>query len=151
LVRVEDLRLAVTRQRLLQRLDAERCVHRDRQTPRQDPPREPVEHDREIDEALGHRNVGDVHRPDLIGPRDLDAAQQIRKDLVPRLRLRRPGPAIQGFHPHPQHQRLHVTPVVAQRPGHELVDPVGDLADRARHDAAGTLGQVSQRVGEGLD
>src|SRR5262245_26617360 len=51
-----------------------------------------------------------VVRPDLIGPRDLDAAQQIRKDLVSRLRLRRPRPAIQGFHPHPLHQRPHVTP-----------------------------------------
>jgi hypothetical protein len=68
LIRVDDLRLAVTCQRLLQRLDAERCVHRDRQTPRQDPPREPVEHDREIDEDLGHRNACDVHRPDLIEP-----------------------------------------------------------------------------------
>src|SRR5262245_38958262 len=51
-----------------------------------------------------------VVRPDLIGPRDIDAAQQIRKDLVSRLRLCRPRPAIQGFYPHPLHQRLHVTP-----------------------------------------
>jgi hypothetical protein len=43
--------LSVACERVLQRLDAERRLHRDRQLPRQHAPREPVEHHREIDEA----------------------------------------------------------------------------------------------------
>src|SRR6202158_293131 len=53
--------------------------------------------------------VGDIHRPDLVWSRDLDAAQQIRIDLVPRLGLRRARTAIERLYPHPLHQRLHVT------------------------------------------
>src|SRR5262249_48662853 len=51
LIRVEDLRLAVLRQRLLQCLDAERRFHRDRHAPRQHATTEPIEHDSQIDEA----------------------------------------------------------------------------------------------------
>ena len=77
LVGVEDLRLAVTSQGILQRLDAERRLHRDRQPPRQNPAAEPIEHDGEVDEAARHRDVGDVHGPDLVRPCDRHAAQQI--------------------------------------------------------------------------
>ena len=41
---------------------------------------------------------------------DLQAAQQIRVDLVPGLRLRRMRPAIERLDPHPLHQRLHMPP-----------------------------------------
>ena len=44
LIGVEDIRLAVTRQRILQRRDAECRLHRDRQPPRQHTTAEPVEH-----------------------------------------------------------------------------------------------------------
>ena len=44
---IEDLLLAVLRQSVLQRLDAERRLHRDRQAPRQYTPEEPVQHDSE--------------------------------------------------------------------------------------------------------
>src|SRR5450756_2292363 len=43
LIRVEDLRLAVTSQSILQRLDAECRFHRDRQPPRQHAAAEPIE------------------------------------------------------------------------------------------------------------
>ena len=48
-------------------------------------------------------------------------AQQIRIDLVSRLRLGRPRTAIQRFYPHPPHQRLHVptadlAPLGSQQP-----------------------------------
>src|ERR1700683_1333660 len=49
LIGVEDLRLAVTSQSILQRLDAERRLHRDRQPPRQHATAEPVEDNGEID------------------------------------------------------------------------------------------------------
>src|SRR5829696_854366 len=77
--------------------------------PRQHPATEPVEHDSQIDEATRHRDVGDVHRPHLVRPLDRKTAQQIRMDLVPRLRLAGPRTAIQRFYPHPLHQRLHMT------------------------------------------
>jgi hypothetical protein len=82
LVRVEDLRLAVTGHRILKRLDAECRFHRDRQPPRQYATAEPIEHDGQIDEAARHRDVRDVHRPDLVRPGDLHPAQQVRVDLV---------------------------------------------------------------------
>jgi hypothetical protein len=69
LVGVEDLRLAEPRQRFFERFDAERRLHRDRQPPRQHTAAEPVDHRRQIHEAARHRDVGDVHRPDLVGPR----------------------------------------------------------------------------------
>ena len=94
---------------VLKRLDAERRLHRDRDPPRQHATAEPIEHNGQIDEAARHRDVGDVHRPHLVWPRDLGAAQQIRINLVPRLGLRRTRTAIERLYPHPLHQRLHVT------------------------------------------
>src|SRR6266498_1470890 len=51
LIRVEDLRLAVASESVFERLDAERRLHRDRYAPRQHATAEPIEHDRQIDEA----------------------------------------------------------------------------------------------------
>src|SRR6202011_4601948 len=62
----------------------------------------------EIDEAVRHRNVRDVHGPDLVRSRDLDAAQQIRIDLVAGLGLGGARTAIERLYPHPPHQRLHM-------------------------------------------
>ena len=55
---------------LLERLDAEAGLHRDRHPMREHPPAEPVDDGGQIDEAARHRDVGDVHRPDLVGPLD---------------------------------------------------------------------------------
>jgi hypothetical protein len=57
-------------------------------------------------EATRHRDVGDVHRPHLVRPRDLHPAQQIRVDLVAGLGLRRVRAAIQRLYRHPPHQRF---------------------------------------------
>src|SRR6478736_5370242 len=118
LIVVEDLRLAMAGERVLKRLDAECRLHRDRYAPRQHATAEPVEHDSQIDEAARHRDVGDVHRPHLVWPRDLDAAQQIRIDLVSRLGLRRARTAIERLYPHPPHQRLHMTAADLASLGH---------------------------------
>src|SRR6476619_2142504 len=67
LVGVEDVRLAVASESILQRLDAERRLHGDRYARRQHAAAEPIEHDGKIDEAASHRNVRDVHRPYLVG------------------------------------------------------------------------------------
>src|SRR4051794_22375811 len=98
LISVEDAGLAVTGQSSLQSLDAEGRLHRDRQPPGQNPAGRPIQDDSEIDEATRHGDVGDVHRPDLVRPRDLHTAQQIWIDLVARFRLRRARTAIERLY-----------------------------------------------------
>lgn len=53
-------RLAMLRQSVFQRLEAERSFHRNRHATRQRSARCPVEHGREINEAARYRNVRDV-------------------------------------------------------------------------------------------
>src|SRR3546814_3026894 len=60
------------------------------------PPAEPVDHRRQVHEAAGHRNVGDVHRPSLVRPIDRHPAQQVRVDPVPRRRLRGVWPPVRS-------------------------------------------------------
>jgi hypothetical protein len=55
-----DLRFAVTDQGVLNRLDAETRLHRDRYPPGQNAPAEPVDDSGEVDEAARHRNVGEI-------------------------------------------------------------------------------------------
>jgi hypothetical protein len=70
LIRIEDLRAAVSIQRLLERLDAEPGIERVRQPPGQHVARRPI-HDRDqIQKAAPDRNVGDVGTPDVV--RSLD-------------------------------------------------------------------------------
>src|SRR5262249_9786188 len=91
LIRVEDFWLAVTvnpwtrlkhswfavpSKGIFKRRNAERGLHGNRQPPRQHTATEPIEHDGEVDKAPRHRNIRDVHRPDLVWPRDLDPPQQ---------------------------------------------------------------------------
>jgi hypothetical protein len=66
LVGIENLRPAVFGEGLLDRLEAERDLHRDRRAPRRHPAAEPVDRGGKIDEAARHRDVGDVHRPRLV-------------------------------------------------------------------------------------
>src|SRR3954468_23650251 len=105
LIGVEDLRPAVAGQGLFQRLGAERRLHGDRQPPAENPTAEPVDDRGEVDEPARHRNVGDVHGPDLVGPGDRQVAQQVGVDLVARCRLRGVGPAVDRLDTHALHQR----------------------------------------------
>src|SRR5260370_17899455 len=106
LIRVEHIRLAMPSESVLKRLGAETRLHCDRYAPRQHATAEPIEHDSQIDVATFHRDVGDVHRPYLVWLRDLDAAQQIWINLVPRLRLRGARTAIERLYPLPPHYGL---------------------------------------------
>src|SRR5207248_7849025 len=47
----------------------------------------PVHDHHQVEEALGHRDVGDVRAPDLIDPLDRDPAEQVGVDLVGHRRL----------------------------------------------------------------
>ena len=58
--------------------------HGDRQSPRQNLAAEPVDDGAEIDEASRHRNIRQIHRPDLIGSGDRELAQEIGIDFMPR-------------------------------------------------------------------
>ena len=84
LVGVEYVGFAITGKRLLDCFDAEGCFHRDRQPPRQNSPAEPVHDGAEIDEAASHRNICQVHRPDLVGPGVRQLSQEVGIDFVPR-------------------------------------------------------------------
>jgi hypothetical protein len=95
LIRVEELRFDVAIESVPKGLDAECRLRRDRQPPRQNSAAEPIEHDGQIDEAMCHWDVGDVHHTHLVWLRDLHRAQQIRVDLVARLPRGRARTAIE--------------------------------------------------------
>ena len=82
LIGVEYFRLAVSRQRLVERRDAKARVHRVRQPPRKNRAAGPVDDCHEIEKAVRHRDVGDVRRPHVVGLSNRQAAQQIRINLV---------------------------------------------------------------------
>lgn len=86
----------------------------------------PVDDGDAVHEAVRHRDVRDVRRPDLVGAHDLDAAEQVRVLLVRRVRLRRRAPRLQAFHARQPHQPLHAL----------AADPVTDLAQPLTRDIA---------------
>ncbi len=108
LIGVEYLRLAIALQCFFERVDAKIRIQKDRYPPRQHPPGEPIDHGDQVDETTGHRDVSNIHGPDLIGPGDRQFPRQIRVDLVPRRRFRGVRLAIQRRDPHPFHQRANV-------------------------------------------
>ena len=80
--------------RMFADVEAELRLQRDRQPPRQNLTAEPIHHRRQINKAAGHRDVRDVHRPNLVGPIHHKFAEQIRIDLVPRCRFGSARPLI---------------------------------------------------------
>ena len=84
----------------------------------------------EIDEAARHGNVGDVHRPDLVGPGDGQIAEQVRVDPVPRRRLRGVRTPVERLDPHLLHQRGDVTP--ADPMSLPIQEPLQHSASRKR-------------------
>jgi hypothetical protein len=67
----------------------------------------------------------------LVRPHDRQPAQQIRVDLVARLRLGRARRAIERLYPHPPHQRRHVT--------------AADLAQQAAQDPRAGEGELQMQ------
>lgn len=151
IIRVEDLGRAVFRQRLLHSAYTKINLQRDRHPPCQDTPCEPVQHCGQVDEPARHEDVGDVHRPDLIGAGDWQLPEQIGINFVSRCRFRRVRLAIEGLDAHALHQRGNVPPPdleaflhqpapqhAAAREGKlhvQLVDPVHQLQIGIRHGA----------------
>src|ERR1035441_1646235 len=108
LIGVEDLGPAVLAQSLVQCFDAERSVHGDRQPPSQHAAAKPVDDRSQIDEAMRHGDIGNVHCPNLIGPRDRESAQQVEINPVPWRGFGGVRSAIESLDAHAPHQCAHV-------------------------------------------
>ena len=87
LVRIEDLRLTVALQRLLQCFDAKLGMHRVRQPPGQHPARVPVHNRHQIQEPALDRDVGDVVAPSLVRAINYQVFEKVRIDPMLRMRL----------------------------------------------------------------
>ena len=108
LVGVHDLRFAILLNCLFERVQAKAGVHRNRNPMRQNTPRVPVHHHREIDKPARHRDIGDIHRPDLFGAGNRQVPEQIRIYPVLWVSFRGPGLAVQGLNAHLPHQGGHL-------------------------------------------
>jgi hypothetical protein len=90
LIGVPDFGLAEAERRV-KRGQAEAGLHRIGELPTEHEAAEPI-HDRDqVEEAAAHRNVRNIGAPDVVGPLDGDAAQQVRIDLVTRRRTAQVG------------------------------------------------------------
>ena len=105
LVGVHDLGRAIFHDGFLQRVDARVGRQAIGQPPAQHLARGPVKHGAQIHKAAAHRNVGRVHRPDVIRAFDGEVAQQIRIDPVRLVTSARIGLAIDRLDAHLSHQR----------------------------------------------
>ena len=108
LVGVHDFRRAVLGDRFFQRLDARIGCQRIREPPGQNAPGGPVEHGGQIDEPALHRDVGRVHRPDLVRSVDDEAAQAIRVNPVRLIAPAGVGLAVERCDAQCLHQRTDV-------------------------------------------
>ena len=124
LIRIHDLRRAVFADGLVQRVHTEVRMHDVRHQPPQHLARRPV-HDRhqiKISSADGYE--GDVCAPDLFGPRDLQALQEVREDRMGRMRLADLRPAIDCVQAHLAHEAAHTVAShldpVPRQPGCDL-------------------------------
>jgi hypothetical protein len=67
---------------------------------------EPIHHSHEVEKAAMHRNVSNIGAPDVIGPEDFHATQQIGIDLVTRRRATYIRFSVVGFDAQDTHQTL---------------------------------------------
>src|ERR1017187_8022128 len=88
LIGVPDLGLAEAEGRAEGR-QTEAGLHRIGEFPTEHEAAEPIHDGNQVEEAPMHRNVSNIGAPDLVGPFDRDAAQQVWVDLVARRRATR--------------------------------------------------------------
>src|SRR5690606_28948234 len=109
LIGVKYVRFSEQVKRFLQRLQTKIGGHGDRYPPGQHAPTEPVNNRSQIIKTFGHRQIGNIHCPSLIGPIDTDTAQQIGINLMPGAWLGGSGSAVQSLNTHALHQGTHMT------------------------------------------
>ena len=106
LIGIEYLRLA-SLESIFEDLDTEVCLKGVGEPPGEHAATVPVEDGHQVQKSPFHRDIRDVRRPDLVRPGDIHAAEQVGIDFVPRHRLTRPGPPVDGPQPHQAHQTPH--------------------------------------------
>src|SRR4051794_25086347 len=62
---------------------AETALHSVGEFPTEYEAAEPIHHRHQIEKAATHRKVGNVGAPDVVGPEDFHATQQVRINLMP--------------------------------------------------------------------
>jgi len=107
LIAVEDFRLAVAVQGLLQAIDAESRLHAVADPPAEHPARVPVDDRHQVGETMRQPDVGYVRTPDLIGSDHRNTAQQIGINLVLGVRAAGVWPRCHAGQPHLPHQALY--------------------------------------------
>ena len=104
LIGIEDLRCSIAPNGLIYCLQTETGIHGVGESPREDFTAIPVHYSGQIDKSSGHRDVGDIHCPHLIGPIDLQMTKQIGVDLMARVLLAGIGFAVECLNAHLLHQ-----------------------------------------------
>ena len=104
LVGIEDLRPAMTGQRVVERLDAKVRVQAVRQPPGQHMPARPIHDRHQVKEAAPHRDVADAGAPDMVRPLDRQTFEQIGVDPVPGMRIAGAWRPVDRLKPHQAHQ-----------------------------------------------
>jgi hypothetical protein len=117
LIGVPDFGLAETK-RGVQRREAETGFHRIGQFPTEHEAAEPIHHRDQVEKPATHRKVSNIGAPDVVGPLDRDAAQQVRIHFVTRRRTAQVRFGIQGFDTQNAHQPLDTLSVHFQLDGH---------------------------------
>ena len=110
LVGVDDLRRTVVGQGMFDHFPGEYGFQCDRHHVRQNAARGHFHHGGQINEAVGHRDVGLVQRPDLVGAGDSQLTQQIRIDHVYGRTFAGTGLRRQRLDAQAQHERSFVLP-----------------------------------------
>jgi len=117
LIRIPDFGLAET-ERCVECRQTEAGFHRVGEFPAEHETAEPIHHGDQVEKPTMHRNVRNIGAPDLVGPFDGNAAQQIRVDLVAGRRTTQVRFRIKGFDIQNTHQSLDAFAVDVQRDGH---------------------------------
>jgi len=126
LIGVPDFGLAKTK-RSVQRRQAETGFHRIGEFPTEHEAAEPIHHRDQVEKPATHRKVSNIGAPDVIGPLDHHAAQQVWVDLMARLRTAQVGFGIVGFDAQNAHQALDAFAVHVQFDGHFAASEKGTL------------------------
>src|SRR5690606_26719389 len=82
LIGIDDLRASVLADSLFQYVPAPFSIHVVGDGPAHDTAAVQVDDRRKVHKSFLHRDVGDVHRPDLVGPGNLKVSEQIGIDLM---------------------------------------------------------------------
>src|SRR5690606_1275222 len=108
LVGVEDFWFAVARQGFLGGLDAEVGAQGVGDSPGKNSARVPVHDSCKIHKSLCHRDIGNIHCPNLVGSSYSQSAKEVGVDFVPGSRLAGRRLSVQRMNSHELHKRPHV-------------------------------------------